>query len=80
MQPRKARPQFRFSHQLVHAIKRSPDTLTRLSAICDITQPQLSRYCAGQTFTAALKPRVLALAAHLGVSADRAVVAVRRAS
>ncbi len=71
---RKSRPQFRFSHRLVHAIKRSSDTLTALGTICQITQPQLSRYCAGQTFTAAINPRVFALAAHLGVSPDRAVV------
>lgn len=74
MQPRKSRPKFRFSNRLVAAIKRSDDTLTALAAICRITQPQLSRHCAGQTFTAALKPRVFALAAHLGVESDRAVV------
>jgi hypothetical protein len=48
---RKSLPKFRFSAQLIRPIKRSSDTLVSLGTLCGLSQPQLSRFSAGQSFT-----------------------------
>jgi len=74
---RKSPLKSRFSVRLASAVKNSPESLAVLGAPHGLTQPQLSRFCAGCAFGPSIRRRVISLADALGVPADRATVRVK---
>jgi hypothetical protein len=70
---------YEMTERLIKTIRRSPSSLTALGFAVGLTQADLSNFIHGRRpFGAKRRERVLALAANLGVPADRATRRVVR--